>query len=50
VKVTEVDTQTLSRLDLLADKDVALPVIAGILGVPIDVVEGYLYGSEGEGD
>ena len=44
------DIQTLNRLDLLADKDLPMPAIAGILGVPVETVESYLYGDEEEGD
>jgi len=50
VKVRELDVVTANRLELLADKDLPLPAIAGILGVPVGVVESYLYGEQGEDD
>ena len=50
MKVTEVDMQTLNRLELLADKDLPLPIIAGVLGIPAATVERFLFGEQGEED
>jgi len=50
MKLNEMDAVTVNRLDLLADKDLPLPTIAGILGVSVEVVEAYLYGDEEEGN
>jgi hypothetical protein len=49
MKVSEMDAQTLNRIDLLADKALPMPAIASTLGVPVELVEAYLYGSEEEG-
>ena len=51
MKVSEVDTQTLNRIDLLADRAMPMPAIASTLGLPVETVETYLYGEqEGEED
>lgn len=49
MKVSELDTQTMNRIDLLADRALPMPAIASTLGVPCETVESYLYG-EGQGD
>ena len=50
MRVDEVDIQTLNRLDLLADRAMPMPAIAGILGLPVETVEAYLYGETEEDD